>query len=335
MTLPVPLPSGDARWRHRLVSAAIAANVLAVRCGRALRRPRVGPDRHPIGDDFTVAAVIVSRNDDYGGDLQERAAHALGSAMATFDKVLYVDWASPSIDLVEAIRERLPSVGALSVVRVDPDHAARLVRHDPHVQTCCEVLGRNIGLRRLVDQGFDYVVSSNVDIVFPGREPLRDFVRRRLDGDRLVTVARRDVPLADVRRVAAVDPLAVSQALQVRITAYPQQSWFPFDAFSRIAACGDFQIAPRRVWEVIRGFEERLVYRMFADTGVQAKALAAGFDVAADFTLPIFHIAHGAGGGGPGRRNRRWRMLPPLRLTANAPSWGFRDDPRLIETAAP
>jgi hypothetical protein len=324
--------TGSARWLHRLVAHAIAANVFASRYTRGLPQLCARHGRHPSRDDFTVAAVIVSRNDDYGGNLCERAAYALRSAMATFDKVLYVDWASPATDLLHEIRDRLPSSGSLSLVRVDPEHAARLVRYDPEAQRCCEVLGRNIGIRRLLAQGFDYLVSSNIDIVFPGAARLRTFVRQRLAPDRMITVARRDVALDDVRRLASADPLAASRALQAGLAPHPRSPRRPSDAFSLIDCCGDFQIAPRRVWEVIRGFEERLIYRMFADTGVQAKAVAAGFAVQADFELPIFHIAHGGGAGGSGRQNRRWRMVPPLRITANPTDWGCIDDPELQET---
>ena len=318
-------------WLQRLVYHAVAANVLISRYTVGLPQLWQGQADRPSGDDFTVAAVIVSRNDDYGGNLRERAAYALSSAMATFDKVLYVDWASPSANLLHEIGDRLPASGSLSLIRVAPDHAAHLVQHDPDAQPCCEVLGRNIGIRRLVAQGFDYIVSSNIDIVFPGAETLRAFVRRRLAPHRMVTVARRNVGLDDVRRVGSDDPLAASRALQAHLASYPQQPAHTGDAFSLITACGDFQIAPRRVWEVIRGFEQRMIYRQLADTGVQAKAIAAGFEVATDRDLPIFHVAHGEGGGGHGRRNRSWRMVPPLRITNNPADWGFIADPRLLQ----
>jgi hypothetical protein len=324
-------PTDPSSWLRRLVRYAVTANVLASRYTVGLPQLCRRGAAHPSREDFTVAAVIVSRNDDYGGNLRERAAYALSSAMATFDKVLYVDWASPSTDLVHDLRHRLPSSGALSLIRVDADHAARLVRYDPNAQRCCEVLGRNIGIRRLVDQGFDYIVSSNIDIVFPGAERVREFVRQRLAPNRMVTVARRNVEIDDVRRVASKDPIAVSRALQSDLESYPQHPAYTVDAFSLITACGDFQIAPRRVWEAIRGFEQRLIYRLLADTGVQAKAIAAGFEVQVDRDLPVFHVAHGAGGGGHGRRNRSWRMVPPLRITGNPANWGFIDDPRLRE----
>lgn len=326
-------PTDPSGWLQRLVQYAVTANVLVSRYSVGLPQLCRRSAAHPNGGDFTVAAVIVSRNDNYGGNLRERATYALSSAMATFDKVLYVDWASPSTDLLHDIRHRLPSSGTLSLIRVDADHAARLIRYDPDAQRCCEVLGRNIGIRRLVDQRFDYIVSSNIDIVFPGAERVREFVRQRVAPNRMVTVARRDVDLDDVRRVASNDPIAVSRALQNDLESYRQQPAHTGDAFSLITACGDFQIAPRRVWEAIRGFEQRLIYRLLADTGVQAKAIAAGFEVEVDRDLPVFHIAHGAGGGGNGRRNRSWRMVPPLRITDNPANWGFIDDPQLQEIA--
>ncbi len=325
-------PTEAPGWLQRLVYYGVAANVLVSRYTVGLPQLWSTTADHSRGDDFSIGAVIVSRNDDYGGNLRERAVYALSSAMATFDKVLYVDWASPATDLLHEIGDRLPRAGALSLIRVSPDHAARLVRYDPDAQRCCEVLGRNIGIRRLVAQEFDYIVSSNIDIVFPGAEAVRDFVRRRLTPKRMVTVARRDVTLDGVRGACSADPLAVSRALQARLGSYRQQPAHTHDAFSLISACGDFQIAPRHVWEVIRGFEQRLIYRLLADTGVQAKAIAAGFEVEIDRDLPIFHIRHGEGGGGRGRRNRSWRMVPPLRITDNPVDWGFIDDPRLLET---
>ena len=37
------------------------------------------------------------------------------------------------------------------------------------------------------------------------------------------------------------------------------------DDYSIINCCGDFQLAPKHVWGGIRGFEEELIYPLFAD----------------------------------------------------------------------
>ena len=41
-----------------------------------------------------ISAVIVSRNDNYGGHLNERAIYAINSAIHTYDEVFYIDWNS-------------------------------------------------------------------------------------------------------------------------------------------------------------------------------------------------------------------------------------------------
>ena len=80
-----------------------------------------------------ISAVIVSRNDNYGGHLNERATYCLNSAIETFDEVIYVDWNSEDFK------------GNLKHIVITPEVAKILTNNDPHAQVCCEVLGRNIG----------------------------------------------------------------------------------------------------------------------------------------------------------------------------------------------
>lgn len=54
-----------------------------------------------------ITAVIVSRNDNYGGHLNERATYALNSAINTYDEVIYVDWNSPTHSLLWDIEDYL------------------------------------------------------------------------------------------------------------------------------------------------------------------------------------------------------------------------------------
>ena len=42
-----------------------------------------------------LSAVVVARNDNYGGDLNDRATYCLNSLIDTFDEVILVDWNSP------------------------------------------------------------------------------------------------------------------------------------------------------------------------------------------------------------------------------------------------
>ena len=285
----------------------------------------------PDPESFRTGAVIVSRNDNYGGNLAERAACALRSAALSFDKVIYVDWASEGRSLVSEIRPQLDGLDNLYQVEVSVEEARRLTGAAPGVQACCEVLARNIGIRRLLEQGFDYIVSSNIDIIFPGRERIQNFVLNHVSPGSLVTVSRRDVPLSDVQGTGSDDPLVWSQVLETQKDRYKQQERNSDPRPSLIGCCGDFQVAGSSVWQCIRGFEERLVYAMETDTGLQCKAFAAGLDVKVDFDLPIFHIDHNTGNGGGGRRNNMLELMPILRITGNPTDWGQIKNPRLHE----
>ena len=43
-----------------------------------------------------LSAIVVTRNDNYGGNLADRATYCLNSLIDTFDEVILVDWNSPN-----------------------------------------------------------------------------------------------------------------------------------------------------------------------------------------------------------------------------------------------
>ncbi len=102
------------------------------------------------------------------------------------------------------------------------------------------------------------------------------------------------------------------------------------DNYSIINCCGDFQIAPKHVWDEIRGMEEELIYSLYADTNVQKKAVMHGFDLKAIYHPALFHIEHGRGGGGfldgiNKKTNDQYRAIIYQQKTENSESWGFGD----------
>ena len=111
-----------------------------------------------------ISAVIISRNDNYGGHLNERAIYAINSAINTYDEVIYVDWNSPTHSLLWDIKDNLQLKGNLKHFIIPPDIAKVLTNYDEHAQVCCEVLARNIGIRRAKG---DHIVSTNIDIIHP------------------------------------------------------------------------------------------------------------------------------------------------------------------------
>jgi len=279
-----------------------------------------------------ITAVIISRNDNYGGHLKERATYAINSAINTYDEVIYVDWNSPEHSLLWDIQDDLQLKGNLKHFVIPPDAASQLTGFDKNAQKCCEVLARNIGIRRATG---DYIVSTNIDIIAPKREDLEKAINE-MEKNSFYTISRRDVDLPVIKefhggdvKYSAYDKLR-QHLIDQNYVPNPEKKLQDGDDYSMINCCGDFQIAPRNVWEEIRGFEEELIYPLFADTNVQKKAVMHGFGLRALFDPPFYHINHGRGGGGlfdgkNRKANDQKRAIIDQKLTHNPETWGFSD----------
>ena len=134
-----------------------------------------------------ISAVIVSRNDNYGGHLNERATYCFNSAIETYDEVFYIDWNSETHSLLYDIEDNINFKGNFNHIVITPEIASQLTNYEPNAQKCCEVLGRNIGLRRSTG---DWLVSTNIDIIHPKREELEKTITS-LDGNTFYTISRR------------------------------------------------------------------------------------------------------------------------------------------------
>lgn len=283
---------------------------------------------------MTISAVIVSRNDNYGGHLNERATYAINSAIDSFDEVIYVDWNSENGSLLYDIKKELQLKGNLKHIVIPPLAASQLTNFDPQAQKCCEVLARNIGIRRATG---DYIVSTNIDIIQPKREDILKLIEQKGKKDFFTTVSRRALEWDEIKEFQGGDyNFANWSALRdhVYINSVPRnelEKTTPGDQYSIINCCGDFQLAPKEVWHAIRGFEEELIYPLFADTNVQKKAKDKGFTLTGEFTPPLFHINHGSKGWGGGgiadgvnkKSNDIHRAITNQRETTNSSTWGF------------
>jgi hypothetical protein len=282
-----------------------------------------------------ISAVVVSRNDNYGGYLNERATYALNSAIDTYDEVIYVDWNSPNHSLLYDIKDNLHLKGNLKHFVIPPSAASNLTDSDPHAQKCCETLGRNIGIRRAIG---DWVVSTNIDVIHPNRKDVEEIIK--INGDQhLITLSRRETTWDQIKEFHGGDikfndwePLRdhLSEISEKR-EHYEKIS--TGDDYSLINCCGDFQLAPKHIWDSIKGFEEELIYALYSDTNVQKKAVMHGYGLKAIFEPPMFHINHGSKGWGGGgiadgvntKTNDQYRAVMYQQLTENSDTWGFSD----------
>jgi hypothetical protein len=277
-----------------------------------------------------ISAVIVSRNDGYGGHLNERATYCFNSAIDTYDEVIYVDWNSETHSLLYDIKDNIQFKGNFKHIVISLEVASILTNNDPNAQKCCEVLGRNIGLRRATG---DYLVSTNIDIIHPKRDQLEETINS-LDSKTFYTISRRHTDWDTIKAFHNGEiPFAEWKPLRDHLIANSEERHFEEttvsgDNYSIINCCGDYQIASKEVWNTIRGFEEDLIYSLYADTNVQKKAAMHGFGLKAIYNPALFHIEHGKGGGGfldgiNKVTNDPYRAIVYQKETQNTESWGF------------
>ncbi len=274
-----------------------------------------------------ISAVICSRNDNYGGNLIQRSTYCLNSMATTFDEVIYVDWNSPTHSLIYEIQENLLKNGKIKHICIPPEYANMMTNFDKDAQKCCEVLARNIGIRRATG---DYIVSTNIDIIAPFREELDDFISQKLNDSTFYTICRRNVYL---ETISGIDYKNVTEYTKKMYDTYKPEMRIEkinnSDDYSIINCCGDFQIAHKNIWYDIRGFEESLIYRLYSDTNVQKKAVFHGYQLKADNVPGIFHISHGnqtnETNNKPTKFNDPMEAIVTAEKTKNKETWGFSD----------
>ena len=282
-----------------------------------------------------ISAVIISRNDNYGGHLNERAIYAINSAINTYDEVFYIDWNSETHSLLYDIKDNLQLKGNLKHIVITPEIASILTNNDPQAQKCCEVLARNIGIRRATG---DYIVSTNIDIIHPKREDIENIINSS-DNNTMYTLSRREVTW-DIIKEFHGGEMNFNEWDKLRDYIYinseeriVEEKTSTSDDYSIINCCGDFQLAPKHIWNDIKGFEEDLIYPLYADTNVQKKSVKHGFNLKAIFNPPMFHINHGSKGWGGGgfaeginkKANDIHRAITFQEQTENSLNWGFSD----------
>jgi hypothetical protein len=277
-----------------------------------------------------TTAVIVSRNDNYGGNLIERSTYCINSSIETYDEVIYVDWNSPTQSLLWDIEKNINFKGNLKHFIINPETAKYLTNYDPYAQVCCEALARNIGLSRATG---DWVVSTNIDIIAPKKEDILNTIKG-LDENTFYTISRREVDLSTIKEFFGGDINYQDWAsLRDHLILTSEERHFDEktvsgDDYSIINCCGDYQIAHKNVWSTIKGMEEDLIYSLYTDTNVQKKAVMHGFGLKALYNPAFFHINHGRGGGGfldgiNKKTNSPQRAITNQTQTSNPDSWGF------------
>ena len=267
--------------------------------------------------------VIPTRNDNYGMFLAERAIQCLNSMVEVFDEVIVVDWNSPhDIPLIEQIQDYIEPTGKIRNIIVPKDFVSQNV--PLNAQPCCEVLARNVGLRRA---NGDWIVSSNIDII-PS-----PFSSEHLSEDTLYAVAKynvlENIHLIQLLPLSTNDKISILKANKSVLERMKLcEEVVPSDKYSLVVGCGDFQTAHKNLWSSIRGFEEALIYRCFADTNVMVKAaIHPGFKTSL-LDVDVFHLEHKNNPyfwkkDNSTPRNNQTDAFVTYASTKNTESWGF------------
>ena len=252
-----------------------------------------------------ISVVLCGRNDNYGGHLKERFSYSINGFLQVFDEVIYVDWNTDPGKKILTDEVEIKDRSKLKVIEVNHEKASEFIK-DKYSQKMCEVLARNIGIRRAKG---DIIVSSNIDIIPFEREYL-DIIIQRLQKGEMMTFTRNDIELSDIKKNCNPESLELwkipiifgAQPISTKIMS-PYISInneiiekFPINNHlalsSIISGCGDFQMAYKETWYKIKGFEENLTKRLYNDSGVQYKVIMSGGIVTACNFPPIYHLNH-------------------------------------------
>ena len=271
-----------------------------------------------------TSVVIMSKNDNYGGNLHHRATHSLTCFLNNFDEVIYVDWKSPSHSLIDDIKDNLPKTGKLKVYEVKKTDIE--IQNPEYVNySIVECLGRNIGIRRATHE---WVLVSNIDIL------LEKFDLSKYHKDTLYTAAKRHAPESLHLKYTDTNQLLCAiknnyHHLKLDPDGGSPEAgdiWDPGDFWSLIVGCGDFQFAHKDVWQQMKGFEESAGGRSYADSNLMKKGyIYANIKKTHE---DIFHLDHGnSKEAAPGEtlpNNDMFKFVRDFKETQNTESWGWK-----------
>ena len=280
---------------------------------------------------MTLGAVVITRNDNYGGDLITKLFYNLSCLINSMEEVYLIDWNSPdNISTFKILKYMLPRTGKLHHIQIPQEKVKELTNQYSITQNCVEVLARNIGIRRL---STDYKIAINADVISLNRESIDQGI---IDSETFHVVARKEM---NFYHAMSCETIPGAQRFYDEMHSkkhvfnqHGDGSPLPDDTWSLITNCGDFQMAHTKIWDAIKGYEESLVLPGYADSNIQKKASLAGFKLALIRNIPIFHCVHypnsGSSGGtiaGVTPWNDMNSSLMNFIQTTNKDTWGFSD----------
>ena len=177
---------------------------------------------------------------------------------------MFKDQVSKNIDelnrvIEEMVQDNIKFKGNFKHIIIPPAAAKVLTNYDEHAQVCCEVLGRNIGIKRATG---DYILSTNIDIIAPRRDTLEAAINS-LEPNSFYVFSRCDVDLPEILdfhggecKYSDYDALR-NHLISLNKIPNAAKKLEEGDDYSLVNCCGDFQTASKEIWHNIKGFEDR------------------------------------------------------------------------------
>jgi len=280
-----------------------------------------------------TSVITFNRNDGYK-ESQRFLIH-MKALLNTFDEVNYVDWNSPTKSLLYEVIDELPKEGRIKHFVISPEVHNTLFQEYPDAPKVSGNLSINIALRRT---DADWVALTTTDNIPPTRKELDDLIKNS-DNNTFYTLSRREIEYNDILKNIDNLPEYIEYLRSTTEPRHYPARVTPNDEYSIINCCGDFQFAPKKIWDDVKGIEEKMIYNCFIDTNVQKKAVLNGYNLVPIFDIPMYHMSHKnhlpQGGSTENLHevaetktpiyNDAWYWVEWFKKSENDDSWGFKD----------
>ncbi len=306
---------------------------------------------------------MFGRNDNYGGDNEKRGIICLNAWSEVVDEIVFVDVDSPNKSFIEKLRPSLKNPGKIKNIRIRPDEWSTIRQKgwEPLYQT----MSRNIGLRRF-SSNVNIIIASNIDIIPPSRQQLDEliltdhavYVVPRLDVnyDKVVSLYEQyegnisqikhhiqDNYGYDADHVFEANSTTPQENLYINqdpirngylltlndswlIKKYGRENVKFLIKMAKVRNLGDFQMATRKSWFHIRGFEEGMTKHFGSDTNLMVKFWNSGLEQIVINEALCYHMSHTCRSGYSVEINDHHKFIFNFNVrTYNNEQWGLPD----------
>ena len=228
-----------------------------------------------------LSVVMVSRNDNHGGDLNERTQACIDSLSEQYQasklpiEVIMVEWNSPTDKplLYQIINHKhIPFRSIIVPSNIHETYG----QHDR--LPIYQMIAKNVGIRRALGE---FVLATNVDIFF-SNELINRISIKNLNAGLLYRAYRYDAK-------KGIRTLKEAQKNLIRINlSYKDELC--------TNACGDFQMMHNKDWKYLRGYYEADLFSIHLDSLFEYHAYYNGFPERIFHPPKVtYHVEHDGG----------------------------------------